>query len=404
MKASKPKPPVAPLPVLPAGPTINLSWLICAWVMLIALGFMILRIDHSLGAANQVSVPRAAMMSVNVGTATGFEMNFAKPAEFHATVQFTFVIQTLTCTLMSLIAGGALLSRVAGAQHTEAEIVGTSLLLIALAAILGALVTSGSDGTFDARTQLLYSIFAGIGALGNSGLAFGSNGVVPNFATYAVFLPLGIFGAQGVVVILDLWKWLVHHKMPTATSLRMMTMTAVLFLAGTFLLTLLTIDWENPEVGAFLNATRWAINSPSLGLPIDHFGKFPRSVPAMVLILIALGFGTFGTNGGIGLLTACTLPKWARPKIFTALAIFWSLIALVTVILLNNLPEVAPEQLLMLTVSSAFNSGVSHNPIAFGSESLFLLVVLMLVGRMVPLVLLWWLDQGQGASSSDRAD
>ena len=61
--------------------------------------------------------------------------------------------------------------------------------------------------------------------------------------------------------------------------------------------------------------------------------------------------------------------------------------------LLWQAPELPPDRLLFLSVSAASNVGLAHDSISMVLGGLFTLSAVMLLGRLAPLLILWWLAE-----------
>ncbi|MDQ3441428.1 MAG: hypothetical protein M3478_13885 [Planctomycetota bacterium] len=78
-----------------------------------------------------------------------------------------------------------------------------------------------------------------------------------------------------------------------------------------------------------------------------------------------------------------------------AIAMTWlglyALLVFVTVLcLLATEPGQPGDRLLFLAVSAVSNVGLAHNPVSIVKEGMFVLSAAMLLGRLVPLAILWW--------------
>jgi Trk-type K+ transport system membrane component len=67
--------------------------------------------------------------------------------------------------------------------------------------------------------------------------------------------------------------------------------------------------------------------------------------------------------------------------------------------LINAVGEQSGDRVLFLTISALTNTGLSHDVINITGEGLFTLSAAMFAGRVVPLLILWWL-----ADSTTDAD
>jgi Trk-type K+ transport system membrane component len=52
------------------------------------------------------------------------------------------------------------------------------------------------------------------------------------------------------------------------------------------------------------------------------------------------------------------------------------------------------DRLLFLAVSALSNVGLSHDPVSMTGPGLVVLSMLMLIGRIAPLTILWWVAAG----------
>jgi Trk-type K+ transport system membrane component len=54
-------------------------------------------------------------------------------------------------------------------------------------------------------------------------------------------------------------------------------------------------------------------------------------------------------------------------------------------------PQLVADQAAFMTISALSNVGLSHDPVSLVGWSLFVLDTIMLVGRLSPLVIIWWM-------------
>ncbi|HEV8607696.1 MAG TPA: hypothetical protein VGQ99_20340, partial [Tepidisphaeraceae bacterium] len=123
----------------------------------------------------------------------------------------------------------------------------------------------------------------------------------------------------------------------------------------------------------------------------------------VLLLAMMLGAWAGGTSGGIKINTFIGLGRGVaqglrggsigRP---VALAAVWvgmyvGLTVLFFLMMLWAEPELGADRLLFLTVSALSNVGLSHDPVSMTGAGLDALSAAMLVGRLAPLGMLWWM-------------
>ena len=372
--------PQRPIPVLPKSEDrpMGVQWLLAAWCALLVLGFLTIRINGALAANNQVSVVRAIFTSVNTSTLTGFTQTYAKPIDFQLPVQYVLAMQTLMGTLLSLVTGGALLNRALGRNHKESDITAVAMILLAIALVVGA-----------ATGDSAWSAITGLSALGNSGLIFESAPAPRGTPLLGALLPLAWIGSLGTVVILDIWKWLTKKEAWPAASVRMVSVSLAVYLISVSILLVLINKIEPTWYLRLIDATRIAVNTPNLGFATELPSNWPHAVQWVAMGLMVVGTGTIGTNGGLGVALLASFPNSMRTILLRNLAYFWGSAFIILLIILQTEPTLSPDRALMLVLSAASNSGISHEPIGItGEYSLPALSILMVLGRLMPLAML----------------
>jgi Trk-type K+ transport system membrane component len=122
----------------------------------------------------------------------------------------------------------------------------------------------------------------------------------------------------------------------------------------------------------------------------------------VLMLLMAVGGVSGAAAGGIKLTTLwaiftgtrTTLRGGAPGRVFS-IALLWiaiyGLLAFVTVLcLLATEPGQPGDRLLFLVISAVSNVGLAQNPVSIVKEGMFVLCVAMLLGRILPLAILWW--------------
>lgn len=154
---------------------------------------------------------------------------------------------------------------------------------------------------------------------------------------------------------------------------------------------------------SMVSASTAAINSRSAGFAREYAQTFPRLMQWVVMLLMLVGAGSAGTAGGIGLTTISTF--WRResgrargenPGRAFGMAAAWMGTYLLFVAtcfgaLLYTNADVRADVLLFETISGVGNSGLSFDRVILVSPGLDIMTDAMLVGRLLPLGMLWWL-------------
>jgi Trk-type K+ transport system membrane component len=65
-------------------------------------------------------------------------------------------------------------------------------------------------------------------------------------------------------------------------------------------------------------------------------------------------------------------------------------ITLAMFVLLQSDPDQPMDRLLFLSVSAMSNVGISHEPVSIVGTGLHVLSIVMLIGRLAPVFVLWW--------------
>ncbi len=151
-----------------------------------------------------------------------------------------------------------------------------------------------------------------------------------------------------------------------------------------------------------LAASATAINSRTAGLPFELLNRFPRPSHWLIVLLMMIGASPAGTGGGLkphtfwhlfmglsGILRGKAVPRTV------AIAAIWLgsylIIAFLGLVLLSTAENIPGDRLFFITISALSNVGMSHDPISMGPAALFLLDGIMLIGRLAPLAIIWWM-------------
>ena len=129
-----------------------------------------------------------------------------------------------------------------------------------------------------------------------------------------------------------------------------------------------------------------------------------RSVQWLMIPLMIIGGSAAGAAGGIKINTFVALGRGMKRALRGenvgrgfAIGLIWVsayLVAMVVffLLLLAAAPQLSVERVFFEAVSALSNVGLSHDVIgASGQAEMDVLIVAMLVGRLLPLGMLWWM-------------
>jgi len=379
----------------PAPDWATASWILVGYLAVLAWGAVALLSPKTWPAGQELAADRAIFTVINAATLTGFPQTrglAAMPAG--GLGQWTIFGLMCAGALLTLIVGGWAVSAIAGARHRLGHIVTASVLMIAGSALMGAAFLAGNGG-------VAHGAFNGIAALSNCGLAMGNAPGTLDLATHAVRLPLAILGGLGAVVVLEILVALRGRALSRQTRCVLVS-ASVVYLIGTAILLAMIAAATNATWGdALRRASAWCLGARTGGF-FTSLANLPRSAQWFVLILMGIGASTGGTGGGIKSNTLAVLIGGLRqiwrgvlPQRVVAIAAWWlvgyvmiaggCMLGLLTVT--NVLP---PDRLLFLSVSAASNVGICYDPVSITGQGLWVLSATMLLGRVTPLAVLWW--------------
>jgi trk system potassium uptake protein TrkH len=314
------------------------------------------------------------------------------------------LLLTLIGSLVSLTVGGLAASRILGMPHTIRQIAAAAFTSVALATLAGAaaLAVTGMN-VFDAVLQAA-------SAFGNSGLYTGTLPTTGSPATYLVLLPLGVIGGLGLPVLMELGDRVFGGPPPSGNSRVVLAMTGTIYLLGFVALLL-----AQAPVASGAGWPAWrstlascsvaALNTRTAGFAFQSPAAFTAAGQWILMALMLIGAASAGTAGGIKINTLWHLGKGVRQVLAggavqraIGIAVVWAgayvaALFLGLLFLLTIEPQIPGDRLLFLAVSAIGNVGLSHDPVAITGPGLFVLSLLMLVGRLGPLGVLWWMAE-----------
>jgi trk system potassium uptake protein TrkH len=205
--------------------------------------------------------------------------------------------------------------------------------------------------------------------------------------------------------LLDIQAAVASKQRLSAHSVMTLGTMAVVYVLGT--LAIFGLQWMSStgdptfsQTLAVSSAT--SVNARTAGLPFQLASQVARPAQWVVMLLMVIGAASGGAGGGLKTTTPAVLCRglWSvfrgkAPSRIFAIASIWTLAyALVVFIpflfLLNSEPDLDADKLLFIVVSAASNVGLSHERISIAGGGQITLCVTMLLGRLLPLAVLWW--------------
>jgi Trk-type K+ transport system membrane component len=354
---------------------------------MIIVGIRLMRTRDAMPAGSELSVPRTVFTVANAASLTGFQQTIQvetyKP--FGQRIVFAMIAGG---SMVSMIVGGAAVVRLLRLPYSMWQVAGWAVGLEVFATLLGLLVLRGDNGGF-----------AGASALGNCGIILGQASSRDDLRLHLVVLPLAVVGGLGLPVLMELFDWLLGRRTPSRHARIVLVMTATVFLVG-FLL-LIWMHWPLNRAVVRDSATT-SLNARTLGWPVESPATWPRAAVWGVMLLMAIGASPAGTAGGLKTTTLYELIRGsycslrARPvsRVF-GFAMVWLgayalLVLTTTMILVATEPQLAADQIFFTSISAVSNVGISYAPISITGDGLYALSISMVLGRLLPLVVLWW--------------
>lgn len=388
------------------------------YLVLISAGFAALRLPGTMVHGNELNIDRAIFTAVDAATLTGFQVNVGA-GQFNPASPVgpaAILLLTLGGAVFSLTVGGLAVVRILRLPYTDGQVMSAATIATTLTTLGGsAALLGGGRGLFDALLQ-------SASAFGNSGLYNGPLSGARGWQTHLVLLPLALFGGLGLTVLMELYDRIVRGRPLSEHARTVLALSAGIYIAG-FILLIASREsfWSNLFAGvsqhgwyrrqslairgAIASSSTLAINSRTAGFPFEYAGALPRATQWVVMALMVVGANPAGTAGGVKATTFLQLIRGVRDALagrpvsraFGIAAVwlggYFAIVALGFLCLLWQAPELPPDRLLFMSVSATSNVGLSHDPISMVLWGLSTLSLTMLLGRIAPLLVLWWMAE-----------
>ena len=382
-----------------AGAPSLAGWMFPAYLGMIFIGYMVLRLPSAMIAGSEMGLVRALFTAVNAATLTGFPQTIEIDKVYQPLGQGMIFVLILGGSIFSLVIGGTAVSRILRLGYSDGRILRAALAAEAAAIGLGAFFL-----LFDKERTLWQAVFLAASAFGNAGLFLGNAPWVMAWQTHLIVLPLITAGGLGICVLIELSEWLSGSKESLSGHANAVVgMTVWAYLGGTILLMALN-NWAGESWRELiLTSSAGAVGARTAGLGLASPGTMVRAAPWGVMILMALGGASGGTAGGIksnsiveifrGVKSALRGGKPGRSLgiALSWVGIYFGLVMVAGLALLRLMPQTGPEKTVFLAVSAASNVGLSYEALSPDPIPAFVLSATMIVGRFAPLMILWWM-------------
>jgi trk system potassium uptake protein TrkH len=386
-------------------------WLFPAYIMLILVGFFVLRLRGITPSGNELAPDRAVFTAVNAATLTGFQLSI-HPTGFETLGKVVLFLLMICGSMFSLVVGGLAAKRILRFEWPDRRIVVFAAALHAIVLLLGLILPTDSEHT------TFGGAFRTAAALANCGLYIDVPAGAAEATTQGVLLPLAVLGGLGITVVIELWDALVHKRPLSRHARVVLGMSAGVYLSGLAGLALLQLagSWtrmtapisSGSGVGQMLatlliDSSALSLDARTPGFAMLPIYNFPRAMIFFLMLLMMIGASPAGTGGGLKTTTLyelVTAPIRALrgqtiSRTFgvaaTWLGVYLLAVAVFHMMLLSTEPQMPGDRALFVTVSAVSNVGLSHDTLSMTRSSLFVVSAAMFTGRLVPLLILWWM-------------
>lgn len=396
------------------------NWLFPLYVLLIIAGYFVLRLPAANVAGSEMTADRAMFSAVNAATLTGFQSTVSLD-HYQPLAVATLLGLMFVGTLFTLIVGSLAVVRIAGLPFSTGQVVRGSIFYTAGACAIGTIALLPGRSPADA-------LFLAVSSFGNCGLFTGALPGVTQWQAQLVLMPLAVAGGIGLPVIMEI-LWITPRTprsgvnesgaAENGTGLSRHARTALAWYAGVYIITLVllfavkaAVNSGEGNFGQMVGTCSIAaVNSRSLGLPLISMSWLSRSMQWILMAAMMIGGAPASTAGGVKVTCVAELFRGVRralqgeaPGRAFGIAALWVglftlLIAIALIVLLATNPDMPADRTLFDLVSAAGNVGLSVDTISMVGGGLYVLTMVMFLGRVGALLVVWWQADTAGNSS-----
>jgi Trk-type K+ transport system membrane component len=373
------------------------GWFTAILFSIILTALVVMMLAGTMPAGLEFSIDRAMFAVLNAITLTGFQMSIASIDQYQPVGQGLMFTLMFVSAVLWLTSGGCAAIRILGMGVSD-----RSVLVHATVWTIGLTLVGTVPLCFGDRT-LVQAGFLALSSFSNAGLTLGATPGSTHWQMWIAILPMSVLGGVGLPVLIELWLRIRNGRPLSAYSWTVLRLAAIVFLIGTGIQIAVQSLAGGVGMSDIAGAAAMSLNSRSLGLPVDA-GLFGiRALPWIVMLLMLVGAGSASCGGGLKATTILELVRGVRASLdgkppqpvfgvaCVTVVSMMLLIAVCFVALMTTQPQLSSDRLLFLSISAATGTGLSQDPISIVGSGLFVLSNTMLLGKLVPLMILWWM-------------
>ncbi len=411
--AGAPTPPASPQPPVPAQPPIPAqplaagfgrdlaNTLFPAFLVMILIGFFLIwKLGSAAGNPNPV---RALFIAMNSATLSGFSVN-PGVGGLNPFGQWVSLVLIIGGSLFAMIVGGLAVIRITAMPITDRAIIVGAIVFEALALALAAPLL------WDVDRSPFQALYLAASAFGNCGQVIGNLPGPATLPVHAIILPLAVLGGLGIPSLIELWRAAIALKPVSHHTRVVLGMSAWLYAGGFILIFALNQAGRGPLTISTIReqlpaASVVAVEARTGGMSIARAADLTRPAQWIVAALMAIGASPAGTGSGLKTTTVVALIAGGKkllagqyPGRPFAIAFVWLAtyagLALGAVLLLSYVASTDPgDSLFFHGISALSNVGLTVSSIPDEKGMFFAYCAIELVGRMAPLLVLWWMAE-----------
>jgi trk system potassium uptake protein TrkH len=375
------------------------NWLFPVYLLMIIAGFLaIWKYGSPAGNPNGV---RALFLAMNSATLSGFTEGSGVGGLNHFGQWIAFLL-VIGGSLFTMIVGGLAVIRIVRLPFSDADLIWSAL------AVEGTVLLVGTSVLWDMDRSPFQAMFLAGSSFGNCGQYVANLPKPSNFPVHAVILPLSILGGLGLPVLMELWCAITFRAKLSTHSKTVVSASAWLYVIGLVLILALNLNsgstWLDVR-GQLSVSSVFSVQSRTGGLAIGAVKDLTPPAQWILVVLMLIGASSAGTGSGLKTTTIAELARGTRKLLrgesagrSFGIAVAWLSIylglLLGAVLLLSHISANDPaENILFDAVSAMSNVGFTSSPIADEKGVMFAYCAIILVGRMAPLMVLWWMAE-----------
>jgi len=408
-KKAKPAPTAAaiapPAPAHPAAPIAPgfgrdlANWLFPGFLLLVLAGFFsIWKFGSSAGETNPV---RAMFLAMSSATCTGFASNPGVAALTDAG-QWISLLLIVLGSLFTMIVGSLAVIRITRMPFKDREVILAALIVQAVVLLVG------TSLLWDADRSPFQALYLAASSFGNCGLYIADLPRPTELPVHIVILPLAILGGIGLPVIMELWCALVFQAKLSTHSKSVLAASAWIYILAVVVLMLLNqAGHGSPTAEGIksqaISSSIIAIESRTGGMPIVSMSDVSAPAKWIIVILMIIGASPAGAGSGLKTTTLVELFRGTRallagknPGRPTGIAVIWLATYLAfaagAMLLLSYVSGMEPgDNIAFNAISALSNVGFTTGAVPDEKGLFFAYSAIILVGKMAPLMILWWM-------------